>query len=50
MLGVRLDELQIQASSMQGMSTVRKDVVMALSPQQFASDGSYQGVIPPLLL
>ena len=50
MLGVRLDELQIQASNMQGMSTVRKDVVMALSPQQFVSDGSYQGVIPPLLL
>ena len=50
MLGVRLDELQIQESSMQGMSTVRKNVVMALSPQQFASDGSYQGVIPPLLL
>ena len=43
MLGVRLDELQIQSIS-------KQNVVMALSPQQFAADGSYQGIISPLLL
>ena len=50
MLGIRLDELQLHASNMIEPSIVRKDVIMALSTQQFAADGSYQGIIPPLLL
>ena len=50
MIGIRLDELQLHASNMIEPSTVRTDVIMALSTQQFAADDSYQGIIPPLLL
>ncbi len=50
MLGVRLDQLQIVLPKAQPSVIVHKDVVMALSPQQFVADGSYQGILPPLLL
>lgn len=45
MLGVRLDKLLIDAPKQE-----IADVILAMSPQTFAADGSYQGIISPALL
>ena len=50
MLGVRVDEMRIDVPQPQAKTISKTDVVMALSPQQFAADGSYHGIISPLLL